>query len=113
MISGGIRDLNITFLRDFNDWEIDDVVAFYRFLHSKTPPREEPDGFRWKLRKHGVFESRSFYHALRGPLEVHFPWKGIWRVKAPKRVFFFVWTAAWDTILTCDNLMHRGYAMAG
>jgi hypothetical protein len=30
--------------------------------------------------------------------------KGIWGVKAPRRVAFFVWMAAWGKILTCDNL---------
>ena len=24
---------------------------------------------------------------------------------------FFVWSSAWDKILTCDNLMQRGYNM--
>jgi hypothetical protein len=32
--------------------------------------------------------------------------------KAPQRVCFFVWTAAWDKILTCDKLMRWGYSMA-
>jgi hypothetical protein len=46
-------------------------------------------------------------------IDIHFPWKAIWRVKAPRRVAFFVWTAAWGKILACDNLMRRGYALAG
>jgi hypothetical protein len=41
---------------------------------------------------------------------VWFPSKGIWGVKAPRRVFFYVWTVAWGKILTCDNLMRREYA---
>jgi hypothetical protein len=36
-----------------------------------------------------------------------FPWKSIWRVKAPARVTFFVWTAALGKILTHDNLRKR------
>ena len=40
-----------------------------------------------------------------------FPWRGIWGVKAPQRVAFFVWCAAWGNILTCDNLMRQGYAL--
>ena len=31
-------------------------------------------------------------------------WKGIWRVKAPRRVSFFFWCVAWNKILTGDNL---------
>ena len=34
------------------------------------------------------------------PLEVCFPWKSIWGVKAPPRVAFFMWTVAWGWILT-------------
>ena len=59
----------------------------------------------------GVFDTQSFYYALWGFNAVRFSWKGIWGVKAPWRVSFFVWIAAWG--LTCDNLMHRGYALAG
>jgi hypothetical protein len=36
-----------------------------------------------------------------------FPWKNIWRVKAPTRVAFFVWSAALGKILTHDNLRKR------
>ena len=36
------------------------------------------------------------------------PWKGIWKVKVPKRVAFFMWIAAHGQILTLDNLMLRG-----
>jgi hypothetical protein len=67
---------------------------------------------RWKLRKNGTFDSRSLYFALRGANGVHFPWKSIWGAKAPQRVSFFVWTATWGRILTCDNLMRRGYSLA-
>jgi hypothetical protein len=68
---------------------------------------------KWTLRQHGRFEVKSFYQALIGQSNTHFPWKTIWRVKAPRRVAFFVWTAAWGKILTCDNLMWRGYSLAG
>jgi hypothetical protein len=35
------------------------------------------------------------------------PWKSIWKVKAPSRVAFFVWTAMVGKILTLDNLHKR------
>ena len=44
-----------------------------------------------------------------GPTSIAFPWKGIWKVKAPQGVFFFVWTAAWDKILMGDILRLRGF----
>ena len=40
------------------------------------------DRMRWKLTKNGDFNIRSFYHKLDGSFVV-FPWKGIWKVKAP------------------------------
>ncbi|KAF5455272.1 hypothetical protein F2P56_024868, partial [Juglans regia] len=38
----------------------------------------------------------------------NFPWKNIWRSKAPTKAAFFVWTAALGKILTIDNLRRRG-----
>ena len=59
------------------------------------------------LKSKGVFDIRSFYNKLRSPLPIIFSWKGVWKVKAPQRVSFFVWTAAWDRILTGDNLRDK------
>uniref|UniRef100_A0A2N9EED7 Reverse transcriptase zinc-binding domain-containing protein n=1 Tax=Fagus sylvatica TaxID=28930 RepID=A0A2N9EED7_FAGSY len=115
--SRGVREWNVTFVRDFNDWEVDLVAEFFHFLHSHKVPTADttlaPDGLRWKICKDGVFTSRSFYSALINRRGVSFPWKSIWRVKAPPRVAFFIWTVAWGRILTCDNLMQRGYTMVG
>jgi hypothetical protein len=79
--SRGVREWNVTFVRDFNDWEVDVVVEFFQFLHSHmvpiAAPNVAPDGLRWKPCKDGVFASHSFYYALidrRGgevPLEKH------------------------------------------
>ena len=63
---------------------------------------------RWKMTKKGDFDIRSFYSKLRDPLPIIFPWKGVWKVKAPRHVSFFVWTAVWDKILIGDNLRSRG-----
>ena len=115
--SRGVWEWNVTFVRDFNDWEVDVVAEFFQFLHShKFPiaaPNVAPDGLRWKLCKDGAFASCSFYYALLDRQGVRFPWKSIWRVKAPPRVAFFIWTATWGRILTFDNLMWQGYTMAG
>ena len=76
-------------------------------------PNLHLDGLKWKCNKAGVFDSKSFYAALSNRPGVVFPWKSVWKVKAPPRVAFFIWSAAWGKILTCDNLMRRGYTMAG
>ena len=64
---------------------------------------------RWKLKKNGGFHIRFHYKVLRISPSVIFPWKGIWRVKAPKRVSFFVWTVAWVKILISGNLRRKGF----
>ena len=83
------------------------VDEFFRTLGSNLPPTVNGDRMRWKLTKNGVFNIRSFYNKLRNPLPIIFPWKGVWKVKAPQRVSFFVWTAVWERILTSDNLRDR------
>uniref|UniRef100_A0A2N9HPD9 Reverse transcriptase zinc-binding domain-containing protein n=1 Tax=Fagus sylvatica TaxID=28930 RepID=A0A2N9HPD9_FAGSY len=80
---------NVSFLRNFNDWEMDSVVEFLNLIESKAPLQEVEDGPWWHLKEE---------------------WS-IWRTKAPRRVRFFVWSAAWNKILTCDNLAKRGYTL--
>jgi hypothetical protein len=44
---------------------------------------------------------------LSTPVNSPFPRKSIWRVKAPLKVVFFVWTMTLGKILTLDNLRKR------
>ena len=55
------------------------------------------------------FDIRFYYNALRDFSSITFPWKGIWGVKAPRRVSFFVWTVAWNKILTGVNTKNNGF----
>ncbi len=80
---GAGRSWNITFIRDFNDWEIEEVLAFFTFIHANIPTTLDPDSLFWKLHHHGKFDVKSFYHALVGHSAISFPWRAIWRVKAP------------------------------
>lgn len=43
-----------------------------------------------------------------GATSAPFPWKGIWSVKVPNRVLFFLWTVALGKILSFDNLTKWG-----
>ena len=54
----------------------------------------------------------SFYHKIQNAALSTFPWKGIWKVKVPKRVVFFMWTATHSQILTLDNLLLLGRPLA-
>ncbi len=101
----------MNFMQDFNDWELDTVASFLGLLQSHLPSQEVDDGLRWNLKKNGIFDICSFYTVLRDSPNVAYPWKSIWRTKAPRRACFFVWTAAWNKILTCDNLSKRGYTL--
>jgi hypothetical protein len=104
---------NITFVRNFNDWEVERVASFFECLHSHDSFRHGVDCLRWRLKGDGVFDIRSFYSALRDAPPVTFPWKAIWGVRVPKRVAFFTWSAMWGRILSADNLMRRGFHLAG
>ena len=73
--------------------------------------KEKQGGIWWQPKRSGLFYIRSFCIVLRDPPRVVFPWRSIWHSKAPRRVCFLVWSATWDKILTCDNLMRRGYTM--
>jgi hypothetical protein len=110
--AGAGRMWNVTFIRDFNDWEFEEVLAFFSFIQSKIPATLDSDFSLWKLHQHGNFDVKSFYHAIDNHSAVSFPWRAIWKVKAPRRVSFFLWSATWGRILTCDNLMRRGYSLA-
>ena len=67
---------------------------------------------RWKLKPNGDSDISLFYNKLRDTPSIDFPWKGIWKVKAPQRVSFFIWSAPWNKILTGDNLRLRGFDFA-
>uniref|UniRef100_A0A7N2RBZ0 Reverse transcriptase zinc-binding domain-containing protein n=1 Tax=Quercus lobata TaxID=97700 RepID=A0A7N2RBZ0_QUELO len=75
------------------------------------PRGEGDDNLIWKLTKTDVFDVRFYYKLLSGPLTDVFPWGCIWWVKVPKRVSFFLWTAARGGILTIDNLVKRGQSL--
>ncbi len=40
-----------------------------------------------------------------------FPWKSIWKVKAPSCIAFFTWTASLGKILTISNLRRQGLTL--
>ena len=85
------------------------VDDFFRFLASYLLSVTDSDRLRWNLTKNGNFTIRSYYRKLHGSSSITFPWKGIWKVKAPRRVSFFVWTVTWNRILTGDNLSLKGF----
>ena len=111
--SGSRPEWNVTFIQNFNDWEVEGVTSFFEFLQSHTYFKTGGDDLCWKLKGDGKFDIRSFYIALCDFQPVTFPWKAIWGVHVPRRVSFFAWAATWGRILTTDNLKRRGYQLVG
>jgi hypothetical protein len=106
--SNGTIQWNIQFTRLIHDWEVEVLAEFYRCLYSCKLREDGEDKLWWIPSRKGGFEVKSFYQALSSNEPASFPWKSIWRSKAPPRVAFFVWTAAHSKILTLDNLRRRG-----
>jgi hypothetical protein len=53
------------------------------------------------------FEVKSYYYTLQSGGSSIFPWKSIWKVKAPPRIAFFTWKIALGKLLTIDNLQRQ------
>ena len=93
------------FYRDFHEWELEAAFLFLDFIQSWISRGIGSDSPHWCLNGNGKFDIRSFYNKIRGTSLSSFPWKGISKVKVPKRVAFFMWTTAHGWILTLDTLM--------
>jgi hypothetical protein len=106
-LSSGSPHWDVTFIRAAHDWELASVASFFTLLYSHPPSREGEDKLWWIPSRKGKFDVRSFYRVLVGINAHHFPWKSIWRTKAPVKVAFFAWSAALGKILTMDNLRKR------
>ena len=88
------RIWDVRLIRDLNEWEMDEGLHFLCMLGANTPLLDVGDRMRWKLKLNGDFDIRSYYKKLRNSPSIVFPWKSIWKVKAPRRVSFFVWCVA-------------------
>jgi hypothetical protein len=106
--SNGAIQWNIQFTRMIHDWEVEVLASFYRCLYSCKLREDGKAKLWWVPSRKGGFEVKSFYRALSAHGPTSFPWKSLWRSKAPPRVTFFAWTAARSKILTLDNLRRRG-----
>jgi len=109
-VHNGVIQWNVLFTQEIQDWDMDMLISFFDRLYFISARHGEGDRLVWNPSKKGLFEVRSFYEELirkDGPSFSSFPWKNIWRVKAPIRAAFFVWSAALGKILTHDNLRKR------
>jgi hypothetical protein len=102
--SNGATQWNIQFTRLIHDRKVEVLALFYRCLYACKMRGVGDDKLWWLPLRKGIFEVKSFYRAISSFGSSSFPWKSIWRSKAPPRVAFFAWTAARGKILTLDNL---------
>ena len=96
------------FYRNFHERELEVAFSFLEFIQSRTPRGVGSDTSHCCLNGNGKFDTWSYYNNIRGASAYNFLWNGVWKVKIPKRVAFFVWIAVYGQILTLDNLMIRG-----
>ena len=75
---------------EVSGWVGDKVKFWTDRWCGDLPLVTDGDRMRWKLTKNGDFTIRSYYHKLHGSSSIVFSWKGIWKVKAPRSVSFFV-----------------------
>ncbi|KAF5461636.1 hypothetical protein F2P56_017715 [Juglans regia] len=106
-LSGDQVQWNVTFSRTSQDWEVDTFEAFFNLLYSVKPNRLQGDRMWWTPAGKGIFSVQSFYKSLSQAANIPFPWRRIWRNKAPPKAVFFTWTSALGRILTTDNLRKR------
>jgi hypothetical protein len=69
------------------------------------------DKLCWTHSKRELFDVKSYYNVLVPHNSIHFPWKSIWRNKAPLRVVFFFWSAALGKILMMDSFRKQHVIM--
>ncbi|KAG7944491.1 hypothetical protein I3843_15G105600 [Carya illinoinensis] len=87
--SGDQIQWNINFSRVAQDWEMSSIEAFYSLLYT-TKPDNSRDSLWWIPTVKGTFSMRSFYMSLSQETPIQFPWRKIWRHKAPPKVAIFV-----------------------
>jgi len=84
-------------------------------LFSYIPRRHiqgEVDNLLWTPSSSQKCTMKGYFTLLQSGEHSSFPWRSVWKVKAPHRVAFFLWTAALDRILTVDTLKKRGFSLA-
>uniref|UniRef100_A0A5B6YWQ5 Reverse transcriptase zinc-binding domain-containing protein n=1 Tax=Davidia involucrata TaxID=16924 RepID=A0A5B6YWQ5_DAVIN len=104
--------MDTCFRRNFQDWELGETLSLLETIQRVNPVEGQEDSILWGRDNSKKFTVRSFYEAVVVRRHVEFPWRLIWRSKAPMKVAFFVWAVARDAILTLENLKKRGFSLA-
>ncbi|KAG2682775.1 hypothetical protein I3843_10G000300 [Carya illinoinensis] len=81
---------NVIFIRDVNDWEVDDVKAFLERIYSSKLMFGREDSMLWIPAGNSKFSFSSFYRLLTCHRRCEFPWKNIWKVSSFQGCFFLL-----------------------
>lgn len=98
---------NPMFRRHLQDWEVNSCLLFFDRIYSQQIGRCREDMVRWEGDRGNKFSVKSYYSLLSGKEDSGFPWKSVWKTRAPSRAAFFAWEACHEAILTGDNLRIR------
>ena len=101
---------NLGFYRNFHDWELEASFSFLHLVQSWIPGMLEVTVFVGALMEKSLILGLSTIRFRMFLLL--FSLEGIWKVKVPKKMAFFMWTIANSQILTLDNLMLQGHPLA-
>ena len=82
-VRNGKLHWEVTFVRNLQDWEIESLVSFLDLLYFFSLHESGVDQFCWQRKTKKGFSTRSYYCCLTAPTTMQFPWKGIWKPKAP------------------------------
>uniref|UniRef100_A0A2N9FWW1 Reverse transcriptase domain-containing protein n=1 Tax=Fagus sylvatica TaxID=28930 RepID=A0A2N9FWW1_FAGSY len=85
---------DLDFTRSVQDWELESVSTFLDLLYSTKVQGSGADTLLWSPSGKKDFSVSNYYKVLLPRVVVGFPWKAIWKPKAPSRVAFFLWTTS-------------------
>ena len=88
----GIANWDMHLVRLIQDWELASLESFFALLYSSKVDWNDEDEVLWVASRSGSFEVKSLYSILSNRGKHSFPWKSIWKLKAPPKMAFFTWT---------------------
>ena len=100
------------FVRDFNDWEMEEVERFLQILYRRKITSYQEDQLLLKGAKDVIFSARIMYKKMVHSPPITFPCRSIWNPIIPPKIGFFTREASWVKVLTLDQLKQRGVTLA-
>ena len=78
---GIVRVWDLRIYRAFEDWELAASYFLFQLIQTRILRGARSDTLCWQLKGDDKFDTRSYYHAIRGASNSLFPWKGVWKPK--------------------------------